>query len=390
MSRTGLVRPPSSFRKGTGTSINTDTDTGSVPVPLNTSVVLGVRPVTQQGLDGLRVRTAGPERQIADRSFYLQALRNRMTEVDREVQALATEAEKIKRDMGMYAALERKYEERMTEVRALEGQLADFNLAFDKIRTHTEVVDIKAQLDRIARTNELERRELDEVFMQRSETENKVKEVNEQLNELQMKAESTFSALGNAARQDYVQSLQNNQITYDQIVEKESIVYRLEDRIFALQTELKNETYASVHRTVKVVRREEALKAEQMKLEEESASALTPEQMRERLVQQAANDSQAVKQLERKLKQVVELIEKYVDDLQTKTSLAKDLASSAALLKKDETSAEKTKRVNEFLDSFPSEQESLLLQKSNLQQSIANILEFLSRNIMYEFVFSYF
>lgn len=35
--------------------------------------------------------------------------------------------------LQVYGALERRYEERVAEVRQLEGQLADFNLAFDKV-----------------------------------------------------------------------------------------------------------------------------------------------------------------------------------------------------------------------------------------------------------------
>jgi intraflagellar transport protein 74 len=108
----------------------------AVIAPINTNVSLEARPVTQQGLEGMRARTAmGPGRQIADKSYYLSELRAKMSDLQRETRSLQEESERAARDAQVYSALERRYEERVSEVRVLEGQLADFNLAFDKVRT---------------------------------------------------------------------------------------------------------------------------------------------------------------------------------------------------------------------------------------------------------------
>ncbi len=54
--------------------------------------------MTQQGLDGMRMRTAGPGRQIADKSYYLSELRTKMSEIGREIKALGDESTKLTRD----------------------------------------------------------------------------------------------------------------------------------------------------------------------------------------------------------------------------------------------------------------------------------------------------
>lgn len=50
----GLRPPSASIRKGTSAG------QGFSITPLNTNISIGARPVTQQGLDGMRLRTAGP------------------------------------------------------------------------------------------------------------------------------------------------------------------------------------------------------------------------------------------------------------------------------------------------------------------------------------------
>ncbi len=76
---------------------------------------------------------------LPPQSYYLSELRSKMAEIGREIKVLTDESAKLTRDSQVFASLERRYEERVTEVRQLEGQLADFNLAFDKVRAAVSV-----------------------------------------------------------------------------------------------------------------------------------------------------------------------------------------------------------------------------------------------------------
>ena len=88
------------------------------------------------------------------------------------------------------------------EVRLLEGELADYNLALDKHRSDTKPEDIMAILYHIQNQNEKQKRELDEVFVERKQMEEQLGDLEENISQIslvyiyiyiyrQMKKEST-------------------------------------------------------------------------------------------------------------------------------------------------------------------------------------------------------
>jgi intraflagellar transport protein 74 len=125
------------------------------------------RPVTQQGISGMRPQSAGPGRQVQDVTYFVGLLRNKITEITKEVAKLKGDIEQCNKDNATYTAvgyriafsgvawdfppvsgvlwitldwimqLERQYETLIKTVRSLEGDLADYNLAMDKSRTGT-------------------------------------------------------------------------------------------------------------------------------------------------------------------------------------------------------------------------------------------------------------
>jgi predicted nucleic acid-binding Zn-ribbon protein len=57
------------------------------------------------------------------------ALRQKNTELSKEIQNFKKEVEDINKDNATYMTLEKKYDTLIKEVRQLEGDLADINLA---------------------------------------------------------------------------------------------------------------------------------------------------------------------------------------------------------------------------------------------------------------------
>lgn len=55
----------------------------------------------------------------------------------------------LEKEQSNYINLERKYEQVLKTVRNLEGELADYNLTLDKMRTDTRVEDVNMMLDHI-------------------------------------------------------------------------------------------------------------------------------------------------------------------------------------------------------------------------------------------------
>jgi intraflagellar transport protein 74 len=141
------MRPPTGMRQPMGTAalrMGTAMRPGSRAGlgPLNTNIQVAERPVTQQGMMGMKPVSQGPGRQIQDRSYYMGELRKRCDELTAEIRKMNGEAEQYNKDNEQYTKYEKKYNALIGEVRKLQGDLADLNLIADKSRNNTDPQDI--------------------------------------------------------------------------------------------------------------------------------------------------------------------------------------------------------------------------------------------------------
>merc|ERR1719482_2003271 len=150
-------------------------------VGLNTNMNISERPVTQQGLSGMRTAGMGPQRQIQDNSYYLTLLRQKCTEIMKEIEVLKGAVEQGQKDNAAYGQLERKYETLTNDMRGLQGSLADYNLLLDRSRAHREVEEVLEEVHGLANQNQADRSRVDELFQHRSALEGQGREVEGQL-----------------------------------------------------------------------------------------------------------------------------------------------------------------------------------------------------------------
>lgn len=127
------------------------------------------RPVTRDGIEGVRLGTAGPNRQVQDVSYYTGSplalhascvrlmrvprrpgmLQRKCEEIVNEMERLNKEAEQMDADQVAHAAYEKRYEELVQSVRELEGTLADHNLALDKARSGSDLNEQQRYCDMV-------------------------------------------------------------------------------------------------------------------------------------------------------------------------------------------------------------------------------------------------
>lgn len=144
-------------------------------VGYNTKVNTVDRPVTNHGMSGMMgMKAGGPGRQIYDRNYYANLLKNKNIEIAQEIQKMKQEVEDINKDNTTYINLERKYEALIKEVRRCEGELADYNLALDKHRSDTKPDDIEALYMHIKNQNDRQRSHLDGLFSEKRDMENEI------------------------------------------------------------------------------------------------------------------------------------------------------------------------------------------------------------------------
>jgi hypothetical protein len=173
------LRPPTGLRGLPGTQLRQPTAAGRPASrqglgPLNTNVQVADRPVTQQGMMGMKVTNQGPGRQVADKSYYMGELRKKCDDLGTEIQKMNNEIEQHNKDNTTYTQMERKYESLIKEVRKLQGDLADYNLIVDKSRTKTDPQDIAAAYQQLKARNDMERRRVDDIFTERQHKESEI------------------------------------------------------------------------------------------------------------------------------------------------------------------------------------------------------------------------
>lgn len=149
--------PPSSMGRPPGTAaMRLPPGTGMVPGTarpgsragemggaLNAQIRVAERPMTKQGLTGMRTATGrGPQRAIYDKSYYMGQLMAKITDLATEISRMQKEVDQFNQENATFLTYEKRAEGLAAEIKELQGQLADYNTLLDKINTDTEMDDI--------------------------------------------------------------------------------------------------------------------------------------------------------------------------------------------------------------------------------------------------------
>lgn len=363
------MRPPTAagFAPPPGTGIGVD-------------VRVAVRPVTQHGLSGLRTSTAaGPGRQVADRSWYLQEMRTKVAEISREIKGMRASCEAAEEDRVTYARLEKKYEERVREVRAQEGELADFNLALDKLRTNTDIRDVEDQVRRMAQHNCEEKRRIDEVFVRRQGSEDEVRRLEAERAEFHRQAAERLA--GEGLDQEYAALLERAAAQRERRAEQEARLAELDGRARAARERLEGDEYRTHARGVDLARRRRDLAAKLEELEAESQETLTPDQVRERLLAKVKAANEAIRRLEEQARVLEDTVERTQDEAREREAEAEQAKKHAGKSKKYEALYERDAKMQAFLDAFPAREREELEAARRAQDTVVALTEHISRGL---------
>jgi intraflagellar transport protein 74 len=130
--------------------------------------------------------------------------------VQEETNKLKAKSEQINKDQQLYNKLEARLEELNNEVRQLEGQLADYNLALDKLRTNTRPEDVKNTYQHVKNNNEKLKLELDEIFLERKKIEEQTDSMQNELQNIHKQMELRLNELDPYQRTEYQKLIAEN------------------------------------------------------------------------------------------------------------------------------------------------------------------------------------
>jgi intraflagellar transport protein 74 len=349
-------------------------------VGMETDVKVSDRPVTQQGMMGMRVRTAGPGRQVQDNTYYLGLLRNKITEITTEINKFKREISQFHADNSQYAQLERKYEAYIKEVRQLEGQLADYNLAMDKTRTGSDPADLAQYQARLKEKNEYEKREVDNIFMHRKQKDELIQKCESEIISLQQQAEEKINQLAPDKVQEYRQLVQQNQMGQQNAARLRAELDGINQKVRAAEHELnRDQLRDEYHRLVNQVDR---LERERGTLEEEMRTTnMDPEQVRQLLLSKVKEDNAKIATLESSLKSVNEEMGNMRRQIGDHEDQLEQRKSDEGTHQKYEVLFQRDQEMTQFIENYTETEAKGLQEQKDTQQVIVQLLEAMSKDL---------
>ncbi|XP_076139294.1 intraflagellar transport protein 74 homolog [Alosa pseudoharengus] len=377
------IRPPqTAVRVGTGMVPGTGrpgTRGGPIATPgvLSAQIKVADRPVTQQGLSGMKTGMKGPQRQILDKSYYLGLLRSKINELTTECSKLQKEIDTFNQENSVYLSYEKRAEGLVGELKDLQGQLADYNMLVDKLNTNTEMEEVVNDCNMLRAQNDREAKSMDVIFTERREKEDMIRAVEEEIERAKQAAEDIIKKMSPEKQAKYAEMKANNEELLQELDARQEELDALITRKEMFEAEMahsqvKQEAVLLYERLQELELRRDAMLAE-------DKSVGSPQEERERLLKQVKEDNQEIASMERQLTEMREKISQVTEEMR---QLDNDLEESQGersqkykeLKKKEET-------MNSFLETYDEVKAQELERHQQTQASITALLEHSSRNM---------
>ncbi|NXH47919.1 IFT74 protein, partial [Dicaeum eximium] len=369
--------PPSTARPGSrGGSLTP----GGV---LSSQIKVADRPVTQQGLSGIKTAMKGPQRQILDKTYYLGMLRSKINELTTEITRLQEEVEMYKQEKSVYLSYEKRAEALAGEIKDFQGQLADYNMVVDILNTSTDMAEVIHEYNMLKVQNDRDTQNIDKIFTERQGIEKLIQAVEEDIEREKVVADDIMKDMSQENQAKYMElKAANEKLSQELVVQQQEL-----DALNVKEENLRAEIAHSgvKQHAVQLYENLHELKERRDRMIAEDKNTESPEEERERLLMQARienvvkDDSQKIASMERQLAEVKEKIDYFKKVIQR---LDTDLENHQGEenwkykeLKKREES------MDNFLESFEDVKNQELERKAQIEANIVALLEHSSRNL---------
>uniref|UniRef100_G3T996 Intraflagellar transport 74 n=1 Tax=Loxodonta africana TaxID=9785 RepID=G3T996_LOXAF len=377
------IRPPSgNIRVATGMPPGTARP-GSRGGPIGTGGVLSSqikvadRPVTQQGLSGMKTGMKGPQRQILDKSYYLGLLRSKISELTTEINKLQKEIEMYNQENSVYLSYEKRAETLAIEIKEFQGQLADYNMLVDKLNTNTEMEEVMNDYNMLKAQNDRETQSMDIIFTERQAKEKEIRNVEEEIEQEKQAADGIIKNMSPEKQVKYTEMKTANEKLLQELDTLQQQLDSLNMKKESLETEI-------AHSQVKqeaVLLHEKLYELEshrdQMIAEDKSMGS--PMEERERLLKQVKEDNQEIASMERQLTDIKEKINQFNEEIR---QLDMDLEEhQGEMNQKYKELKKREENMDTFIETFEETKNQELERKAQIEANIVALLEHCSRSV---------
>ncbi|KAL3040787.1 hypothetical protein OYC64_011730 [Pagothenia borchgrevinki] len=380
---TAVRPPPTAIRVTTGMVPGTSGHPGMRGgIPLTTPGVLSAqikvtdRPVTQQGLSGMKTGMKGPQRQILDKSYYLGLLRSKINELTTETSKLHKEIDNYNQENSVYLSYEKKAEGLAGEIKDLQGQLADYNMLVDKLNTNTEMEEMINDYNILKAHNDSEAESIDSIFTERREREEAIRAIEEEIRGERRVAEEVVQAMPAGKQERYFTMTTAN----EELLQELTVLQEELDLLITRKEDYDAELSHS-HIKQEVVRLHETLLALQGKREAmEAEHKSSPQDERETLLKQVKEDNQEIASMDRQLTEIRERMEQITEQIRQLEQDSEEAQGECQqkyreLKRRDED-------IDRYMESFEEVRAQEQDKMTQSQENIVSILEHCSRNML--------
>ncbi|CAM9412678.1 unnamed protein product, partial [Sphacelaria rigidula] len=384
---------PMSGRMRTGQVTAGPSREAAYGVALSQEVKIADRPVTQQGMSGMKTAGGGGiGRQVQDASFFIGVLRSKMNDIRAEISRLRAEIERHEKELSQQGHLERTYETLLQEVKTLEGTLADYNLAVDKARTTADPGEVAKYLHELEDQNRREARGLDDIFLAKQQHEKDTQDLEGEMEAVHRRMEDKINTLEPEKLHEYRVLLQRNHDLQSRVAQKQAEADHLAAQIGEHEARSQGQgsaalraEYAQLDKSVGSLRRERENLQQDLEI-----STMSPKEARERLLSKVKADQERLKQLDVRTAETASEIESmkrrladFDSDMKAdkKGDVAQNKARSKCFRPSVEVLQKRDQEMTEFIERFDQTKDEALVDQKSARSTIVGLLEHISQGL---------
>uniref|UniRef100_A0A8C1VEP3 Intraflagellar transport 74 n=1 Tax=Cyprinus carpio TaxID=7962 RepID=A0A8C1VEP3_CYPCA len=283
------------------------------PGVLSAQIKVADRPVTQQGLSGMKTGMKGPQRQILDKSYYLGLLRSKINELTMESSKLQKDIDTFNQENSVYLSYEKRAEVLAGEIKDLQGHLADYNMLVDKLNTNTEMDEVVNDIIMLKAQNDREAQSMDVIFTERREKEDMIRAVEDDIVQEKQAAQNIIQKMSADKKAKYTEMKATNE---ELLQELDSLQEEL-DALMSRKETIEADLVHSQAKQEAVVLHEKLLELENHKdaMLAEDRTMGSPQEERESLFKQVKENNQEIASMERQLSEVREKISHLTEEM---------------------------------------------------------------------------
>uniref|UniRef100_A0A671QV61 Intraflagellar transport 74 homolog n=1 Tax=Sinocyclocheilus anshuiensis TaxID=1608454 RepID=A0A671QV61_9TELE len=381
----GSGRPPTALRPPqTAVRVSTAMVPGSArpgsragpvasPGVLSAQIKVADRPVTQQGLSGMKTGIKGPQRQILDKSYYLGLLRSKINELTMESSKLQKDIDTFSQENSVYLSYEKRAEVLAGEIKDLQGQLADYNMLVDKLNTNTEMDEVMNDIIMLKAQNDREAQSMDVIFTERREKEDMIRAVEDDIVQEKQAAQNIIQKMSADKQANYTEmKATNEELMQVCLIPPNNPTLRTGVLTDLVHSQAKQEAVVLHEKLLELENRRDAMLAE-------DRTVGSPQEERESLFKQVKENNQEIASMERQLSEIREKISHLTEEMR---QLDADMEEhQGERTQKYKELQKREEEIDSYLNTFEenTSQEQQLIRDA--QSSIVVLLEHSSRNI---------